>query len=215
MLDSETKLSEASSSHPRVIAWSNSGKAFRIYDTAEFANVVLPKYFRTKKFSSFQRNLNLVSDMVTIDWKEAFVGILFLTPFSFVHLQQYGFTKIRRGPDVDMYAHPSFVRDTPETLLQLRKITNGGTRKRPTEEVTMKYSSRTVSPLSTPHQLEVEPSSPVSCFPKIIVPKVAQWGSSTVYTSSVPPTTVLAPKVAADRGKLDLLALALEHQAAR
>jgi hypothetical protein len=61
MLEGETKLCETSATHKKVIAWSCSGQAFRIYDSAEFATVVLPKYFRTKKFSSFQRNLNLVS----------------------------------------------------------------------------------------------------------------------------------------------------------
>ena len=130
---------------------------------------------------------------------------------------QYGFTKIRRGPDVDMYAHPSFVRDTPETLLQLRKITNGARSKRPTQEVSMKYSSRTVSPLSHHHLEPHAPHSPVTNIPKIIVPKVGQWGSSTAYTSTVVSATspVLAPaKPMADRGKLDLLAMALEQQAA-
>ena len=118
-----------------------------------------------------------------------------------------------------MYAHPSFVRDTPETLLQLRKITNGS-RKRPTEQVitTTKYSSRTVSPLSHQH-VEHTPNSPViTNLPKIIVPKVGQWGTSTAYTSATVSTTspILGPsiKVAADRGKLDLLAMALEQQAA-
>lgn len=61
MLDGETKLLAASADHPKVISWSDSGKAFRIFDVTEFATSVLPKYFRTKKFSSFQRNLNLVS----------------------------------------------------------------------------------------------------------------------------------------------------------
>lgn len=226
MLDSETKLCETEPSHTRVISWSSTGKAFRIYDTAEFANVVLPKYFRTKKFSSFQRNLNLVSHTHT--------GLPILLPgkrertlleerFSYPPFHpsptQYGFTKIRRGPDVDMYAHPSFVRDTPETLLQLRKITNGSRTKRPTQEVSMKYSSRAVSPLSNQaHQLEHHhrhPHSPViTNIPKIIVPKVGQWGSSTAYTSTISTTSPdLAPK-AADRGKLDLLALALEQQQA-
>jgi hypothetical protein len=63
MLDGETKLLAASADHPKVISWSESGKAFRIYDVTEFAASVLPKYFRTKKFSSFQRNLNLVSHL--------------------------------------------------------------------------------------------------------------------------------------------------------
>lgn len=65
MLDSETKLVEVDPNHPVVITWSDSGKAFRIHDVAEFAASVLPKYFRTKKFSSFQRNLNLVSYLLS------------------------------------------------------------------------------------------------------------------------------------------------------
>lgn len=60
MLDGESKLCEESARHPRVITWSDSGKAFRIHDASAFSDSVLPKYFRTKKFSSFQRNLNLV-----------------------------------------------------------------------------------------------------------------------------------------------------------
>jgi HSF-type DNA-binding len=62
MLDGETKNAEADLTYPKIIAWSNSGKAFRIHNAGEFSSVVLPKYFRTKKFSSFQRNLNLVSE---------------------------------------------------------------------------------------------------------------------------------------------------------
>jgi hypothetical protein len=34
---------------------------------------------------------------------------------------QYGFSKVRRGPDTDMYAHPSFIRGKPELLHHLRK----------------------------------------------------------------------------------------------
>lgn len=113
-----------------------------------------------------------------------------------------------------MYAHPSFVRDTPETLLHLRKITTG-VRKRITEPetTTARVNSRTVSPLSTPYHSEAETASPVSKIPKIIVPKVAQWGNShsIKYTSVVQTSPVLAPSVKADRGKLDLLALALEQ----
>lgn len=64
MLESETKAMEAHpETHPRVISWSDSGRAFRIFDVSEFSETILPKYFRTKKFSSFQRNLNLVSTL--------------------------------------------------------------------------------------------------------------------------------------------------------
>jgi hypothetical protein len=61
MLESEAKLASNSPNETFVISWSESGKAFRILDVDTFVASVLPKYFRTKKFSSFQRNLNLVS----------------------------------------------------------------------------------------------------------------------------------------------------------
>lgn len=60
MLESEAKLRAVSSDHD-IISWSDSGKAFKIADVPRFSSEVLPKYFRTSKFSSFQRNLNLVS----------------------------------------------------------------------------------------------------------------------------------------------------------
>lgn len=100
MLDGETRRNKISSSDNEdvIISWSTSGKAFRIYDVKGFASTILPKYFRTTKFSSFQRNLNL-----------------------------YGFTKARRGADSDMYAHPSFIRDRPDLLIELRKVTHQST----------------------------------------------------------------------------------------
>lgn len=61
MLHNESKLLEGSSDHKDIIAWSDSGKAFCILDVPFFSSDVLPRYFRTSKFSSFQRNLNLVS----------------------------------------------------------------------------------------------------------------------------------------------------------
>ena len=60
MLDCETRNAAANVRHPKLIAWSDSGKSFRIHNVTEFTAIVLPKYFRTHKFSSFQRNLNLV-----------------------------------------------------------------------------------------------------------------------------------------------------------
>ena len=36
-------------------------------------------------------------------------------------ISQYGFNKIRKGPDVDMYSHPGFVRGNEDGLSQLRK----------------------------------------------------------------------------------------------
>ena len=54
-----------------VIRWSGSGRAFHIDDTQVFSSEILPKYFRTNKFSSFQRNLNLVSACTEVMATEA------------------------------------------------------------------------------------------------------------------------------------------------
>lgn len=61
MLESESQLQQTAEN---LISWSESGKAFRIEDVTLFSKTVLPKYFRTSKFSSFQRNLNLVSEIL-------------------------------------------------------------------------------------------------------------------------------------------------------
>ena len=67
MLQSESSCPDDISNHNPLplplIQWSHSGQAFRIIDIDQFSTHVLPKYFRTSKFSSFQRNLNLVSDI--------------------------------------------------------------------------------------------------------------------------------------------------------
>jgi hypothetical protein len=43
------------------VSWSSCGRAFHIVDVTAFSKEILPTYFKTSKFSSFQRNLNLVS----------------------------------------------------------------------------------------------------------------------------------------------------------
>ena len=57
MLDVESNRIRGSG----CVAWSSCGRAFRIADVAVFSEEILPAYFKTSKFSSFQRNLNLVS----------------------------------------------------------------------------------------------------------------------------------------------------------
>ena len=52
-------IAAAPTAEEPLISWSPTGRAFRITDSKLFAEQVLPSYFRTSKFSSFQRNLNL------------------------------------------------------------------------------------------------------------------------------------------------------------
>ena len=213
MLENETKLAEQSTpSVQRVISWSDSGKAFRIFNVAEFANTVLPKYFRTKKFSSFQRNLNLVSRCFG---RIPFHDDRFIISLSFLHHQsQYGFAKVRRGPETDMYAHPSFLRNEPEGLLNLRKVSTS-TRKASNapSKTTRTQSSRTTMTLSSVvQQAPVRAISPSSTNSAAASPP---QNIPTVVPAS-PPSTVAAPpspKGPDDRGRLDLLAFALEHEA--
>ncbi|EGZ22897.1 hypothetical protein PHYSODRAFT_554520 [Phytophthora sojae] len=43
---------------PRILRWTPDGKAFEIHDMAAMMQLVLPKYFKHSKYTSFQRQLN-------------------------------------------------------------------------------------------------------------------------------------------------------------
>ncbi|RLN71145.1 hypothetical protein BBJ28_00000206 [Nothophytophthora sp. Chile5] len=44
--------------NPKIIRWAEDGLAFQILDKESMTNQILPKYFKNKNFSSFQRQLN-------------------------------------------------------------------------------------------------------------------------------------------------------------
>eukprot|EP00523_Entomoneis_sp_CCMP467_P000745 CAMPEP_0168747782 /NCGR_PEP_ID=MMETSP0724-20121128/15835_1 /TAXON_ID=265536 /ORGANISM="Amphiprora sp., Strain CCMP467" /LENGTH=246 /DNA_ID=CAMNT_0008795585 /DNA_START=45 /DNA_END=785 /DNA_ORIENTATION=+ len=210
MLETETKLAEkeqADGTPPsnRVIMWSDSGKAFRIFDIAEFAATVLPKYFRTKKFSSFQRNLNL-----------------------------YGFAKVRRGPETDMYAHPSFLRHDPEGLLNLRKVTSASRRpsgnKPKAQTLTVSPINNlapigSIAPLLTLPMRAISPTSPtarVSTIPNLVPASPPLMATQVIHQAPLQAQQQQRDQVKRqraesstepDRGRLDLLAFALEQEA--
>jgi len=203
MLQSEAKLALASPDKNAFISWSESGFAFRILDVDGFTSSVLPKYFRTKKFSSFQRNLNL-----------------------------YGFTKVRRGPDTDMYAHQSFIRGKPELLLNLRKCSATSRRK---IQVTSNYTDSCDSSSNSSirsREPNYEKESPI-ISPRTVVepflktpntpPKITSYEQNTNPTwltfhqqPLMPKSTCLSKtsfniRQSNGAGRLDLLALAVEH----
>jgi hypothetical protein len=78
-----------------IIAWDSCGSKFEIKRPQEMSDDVLPKYFRHKKFSSFQRQLNY-----------------------------FGFKKVGRGEFGSFYSHALFNRDHPEEVLKIRRRTN-------------------------------------------------------------------------------------------
>lgn len=141
---------------------------------------------------------------------------------------QYGFSKVRRGPDSDMYAHPSFIRGQPDLLMLLRKCTstvkqrlsdtsandkNANVRSKvvnpafrsvspspPRQEVTSVFSQR--SPIhKSPNKLDLVHSRQ-SYQERIQSPEQSVVSSK---------HQGLLPMTAAGVGKLDLLALAIEH----
>jgi hypothetical protein len=221
MLHSETPRHLDQPNLSTVIGWSDSGTAFRIYDAAEFAASVLPQYFRTKKFSSFQvsRRDGKISFCCN---ESALTCLLFMLQRN---LNLYGFTKVRRGPDTDMYAHPSFLRDRPLQLLELRKNTNS-TRKSPTPlDSERPVSLRSVSPTNSPANSVASSSSTNIVTPigtnQMVIQSVPSWAfvhktlmpaltqGLTTYRASKP------RKIEEDRGNLDLLALAMEKHTGR
>lgn len=115
-----------------------------------------------------------------------------------------------------MYAHPSFLRDHPASLLELRKI-NTGVRRRPSPAVS--HSLRPVSP-STSHSVgsgssgKSPVSSPVLEKSQVVITSIPiTW---TYVPNKVSPKLPLRKVTSAedDRGKLDLLAFALERASA-
>eukprot|EP00752_Nemacystus_decipiens_P003975 g3640.t2 len=75
-----------------IVMWTSTGTAFGIRDMASFRQDVLTCYFKHNKFSSFQRQLNL-----------------------------YGFRKVVKGRESGCYMHPSFLRDNPEKLTEVKR----------------------------------------------------------------------------------------------
>jgi hypothetical protein len=229
MLEGEAKLAAESSGDPIAISWSDSGKAFRIIDAEHFSTTVLSRYFRTKKFSSFQRNLNLVSFVGTHikAFTRCYANLLVsLLTFWFI---QYGFAKVRRGPETDMYAHPAFVRGQPQTLCRLRK-TSSSSRRRLSEGSTDDCDSSGSS--DTPAFRSVSPSPTRDMIPNLFHPFVQDRVQGSTYQapsglleqawitisgqSLAPQGPLVQPILPRSKtggeGRLDLLAMALEHE---
>ena len=146
---------------------------------------------------------------------------------TFVLTTKYGFTKVRRGPDTDMYAHSSFVRSHPELLSELRKSSSASRRR--TSKVSSEDSDSTSTGSRTTVVRSVSPSSsPNYCnsyFQPIAKKKVSaskrimsspQCVTQTWVTFKAQPMMLSTPHAIHPRseatGRLDLLALAIERE---
>ena len=99
-----TKLHEVLShveegGYEHIISWQPHGRAFKIHNTRDFAEIVLPRYYKLLKQSSFFRQLNL-----------------------------YGFRRLSTGPDKGAYYHERFLRSMRFLSRQISRIKiNGNT----------------------------------------------------------------------------------------
>lgn len=75
-----------------IVSWMPSGRAFRVHDKDAFSKEVLPDYFRSSNFRSFQRNLSV-----------------------------YQFSRMWTGPEKGAYFHEKFVRHDRKLCTQMRR----------------------------------------------------------------------------------------------
>ena len=76
-----------------IINWDENGRSFQVLDSERFSKDVLPKYFRHRKLTSFQRQLNL-----------------------------YGFQRVHVGPLGGAYYHPLFRKDAPANCDNIKRV---------------------------------------------------------------------------------------------
>jgi len=80
-----------------IISWSNHGRSFIVYNYELFQKYVLPKYYNTRVYSTFQRQLNM-----------------------------YDFKRLSRGRDKGAYYHERFLRGREDLVWRIqRKILKG------------------------------------------------------------------------------------------
>jgi hypothetical protein len=84
---------EETGTHASIIAWLPGGRSFKVHQKDKFANIVLPVFFNTTKYKSFQRSLNL-----------------------------WGFETVSKGPSKGVCSNPLFVRGQPSLCHQMSRV---------------------------------------------------------------------------------------------
>lgn len=83
--------------HPSVLSWQKDGISFIIYDQVVFQEKVLPLYFKTTKWKSFQKQLNIYG-------------------FKEVEKQQ------RKSKREHIYMHKFFIRSDPKLVNRIKRV---------------------------------------------------------------------------------------------
>merc|ERR1740130_159705 len=84
--------------HESIVSWLPNGKSFKVHDKERFVKEIMPSFFGTQSFKTFQRNLNL-----------------------------WGFTRVSKGPQKDVCSHPLFLKGFPAVCQSMKRIVLKGT----------------------------------------------------------------------------------------
>ena len=111
-----------------VCSWQPNGKGFKIHKSKEFAQHVMPKYFRNTKYNSFRRQLQMY---------------------------EFKWVKDRTSPDYACYIHPLFQRGKRELCVEMNRTKIKGSRKSNTLKSGKKTNnSSTASSVVTQSQVD-------------------------------------------------------------
>ncbi|KAK9765310.1 hypothetical protein K7432_006464 [Basidiobolus ranarum] len=123
-----------------MIAWELSGSRFIIKNPSLFASKVLPQYYKTNKFASFARQLNI---------------------YGFHRVSDRRRTKQNHTASIIIYSHQYFKRSQPNSLHLIQRTTSSYIKTR------VKYSTPEVDTTSKSASAPSPPLSPV--FPSFSV----------------------------------------------
>ena len=99
-----------------IASWLPCGTLFKIYNSKEFADTVMPKYFRHSRYKSFLRQLSM-----------------------------YKFQRITDGPNRGAYGHPQFIRGRKDLCCNINRAIKISHSKESKGEEVETLSARTVS----------------------------------------------------------------------
>jgi hypothetical protein len=79
--------------HTHIVSWLPDGKAFKVHKKEEFCNEIMPWWFNSNKYKTWQRSLNL-----------------------------WGFESVVRGPDKGACRHRAFLRGFPDFCKSMTRV---------------------------------------------------------------------------------------------
>ncbi len=111
----------------QIVSWLPGGKAFKVHKKEEFCSKIMPHYFASNKYKTWQRSLNL-----------------------------WGFESVVRGPDKGACHHRAFVRGHPDLCKNMTRVKIKGSLPE-TSEASKSMSVSRISPGSAVASVSLDP----------------------------------------------------------